>query len=797
MSEAPTSVTGAVPRLPRWLPDLIGVAWVVVAAGAMMAPALSHGWSLGPFDQLSQLGLTAQPHVRPHNPQVFDLIREIIPWTTLAWTQVHHGMLPLWNPDSALGAPLAFNWQSSTFSVPALVGYLVPVRLDFTVQVLVTLLIGGTGAYVLGRVLRLGVLGAAMGATVFELSGSFTSVLGWPIAAAVGWSGWLLACTILILRGGHRRRHVTLLAVVLALSIYAGQPDTLILVLIAVVTFAVVMLAARAVREGRATVARPVLDLVAAAAAGCGLAAPLLIPASELSAGSIRADGRHNAFPTDDILHVIFQTFHGTSLAGSVSFDAHGLGFVSTAAYVGVIPVVLAVVAVAVRRRQPAVIAMAAVAVVMGCLTYLSPLVSLLNQVASLAEVRWVRAVVVLDFALAVLAGVGLDVVARSGGKRNVQRWLAGTFVTSAVFLAGVWLFGRGNLHRIDTAIRERSFVWPALEVAVGSGAVVLLVLLSHRERSRRPGKGPGSGAAWATPGFVTGAVLLMSTTVMMVALGSSWWSSNTTYLAPTGTETTLQRAVGSAIVGFGTSSCLSPPTLGIQADVNIVYGVHELDSYDPLTPKLLYQSWKESTGHYPLPIGPSGIPAAQITMFCPVVTTVAAARQFGVGFVLEPQGKPGPPGSVFDRTIGNEELYRIPGSSVATLTPSGRSGTLPPVAAPGRPLTVSYPSPTSWRVVTHASGPQVLRLRLTDVPGWHATIDGRPLTLIRYNRVMLQARIPAGLHTIELHYWPDSFTAGLVIALVTVAALAVVPVLLRRRRRASGPPVVPGTPVG
>jgi uncharacterized membrane protein YfhO len=99
--------------------------------------------------------------------------------------------------------------------------------------------------------------------------------------------------------------------------------------------------------------------------------------------------------------------------------------------------------------------------------------------------------------------------------------------------------------------------------------------------------------------------------------------------------------------------------------------------------------------------------------------------------------------------------------------------------------------------VVTHASGPQVLRLRLTDVPGWHATIDGRPLTLIRYNRVMLQARIPAGLHTIELHYWPDSFTAGLVIALVTVAALAVVPVLLRRRRRASGPPVVPGTPVG
>ena len=127
---APTSEPEVHPR--RWLPDLLGVAWVIVAAGAVMAPALWHGWSLGPFDQLSQLGLTQHSQPIPHNSQVFDLIREIIPWTTLSWTQVHQGILPLWNPYSALGAPLAFNWQSATFSLPALVGYLVPVRLDYT-----------------------------------------------------------------------------------------------------------------------------------------------------------------------------------------------------------------------------------------------------------------------------------------------------------------------------------------------------------------------------------------------------------------------------------------------------------------------------------------------------------------------------------------------------------------------------------------------------------------------------------------------------------------------------------------
>ena len=86
---------------------------MLAAAGAVMAPALAHGSSLGPFDIVARVGLSRQPGVSVHNPQTADLITEMIPWTSLAWTQVHHGHLPLWNPYSALGMPLAFNWQSA------------------------------------------------------------------------------------------------------------------------------------------------------------------------------------------------------------------------------------------------------------------------------------------------------------------------------------------------------------------------------------------------------------------------------------------------------------------------------------------------------------------------------------------------------------------------------------------------------------------------------------------------------------------------------------------------------------
>ena len=109
-------------RTARWLPDACGIAWIIIAAVALLTPALAHGTSLGPYDWLARYGLSKQPGAVIHDIHG-DQILQMIPWTQLAWTQVHHAQLPLWNPYTALGMPLAFNWQSATFSLPSLVGY--------------------------------------------------------------------------------------------------------------------------------------------------------------------------------------------------------------------------------------------------------------------------------------------------------------------------------------------------------------------------------------------------------------------------------------------------------------------------------------------------------------------------------------------------------------------------------------------------------------------------------------------------------------------------------------------------
>jgi uncharacterized membrane protein YfhO len=78
------------------------------------------------------------------------------------------------------------------------------------------------------------------------------------------------------------------------------------------------------------------------------------------------------------------------------------------------------------------------------------------------------------------------------------------------------------------------------------------------------------------------------------------------------------------------------------------------------------------------------------------------------------------------------------------------------------------------------ASEPALIATSVTAWPGWKLTIDGAPAPLLPYNHAFLAFRSPPGRHTAILHYWPDSFTAGLA---VSGAALLSGLVLLSLRR--------------
>lgn len=200
------------------------------------------------------------------------------------------------------------------------------------------------------------------------------------------------------------------------------------------------------------------------------------------------------------------------------------------------------------------------------------------------------------------------------------------------------------------------------------------------------------------------------------------------------------------------------------------------------MTPRAFYQqNWLQTTGV------PGGKPQAD--NFCPIFPTASLARLWGVGYVLTLPGFPGPKGSVFVKEIDDEDLYKIPGVSAAYLVPLTSSNGLPGLNAPGTPVAVSGRDSSTWRMVTDATSAEVLRLHLSNVPGWQATVNGRPLVLKPYDRAMLQARLPAGHDVVVLNYDPSSFAEGLVVAGCAVIGLvAMLAIGSRRKRRAHLP---------
>lgn len=278
---------------------------------------------------------------------------------------------------------------------------------------------------------------------------------------------------------------------------------------------------------------------------------------------------------------------------------------------------------------------------------------------------------------------------------------------------------------------------------------------------------------------------MLAGETLFLVTAGAPVWSSSSHFFATTPAVATLERDVGSATVASGSGVCLST---GILPNVNDAYGIHELNFYDPSAPNRYWSAWQALTGQS------EGFYYA-FYEYCPNVDTVALARRYGVQFILEPHGTAGPKGSSFVTQVGGEELYRVPGASAATLTAIPANGTSPPPDAPGTPVAVTHSDPATWHIVTNTRTAQVLRLRLTDVPGWYASIDGKPLTLQRFSGIMLQARIPPGHHVIVLHYWPETFTVGLILASCAAMGLGLTFVVAHLRNRRNSQSRLPNPP--
>lgn len=213
----------------------------------------------------------------------------------LAAVDIVHGRLPWWNPYEGAGGPLAGEMQSAALFPPTIL-------LWFSGgQLAVRLLLEAVAGLAMLRLLRrldVGVWVASALACAFALDGTFAWLMHAPANE--------VAALPLLLLGierardaatGGRRFGFALVAVALAVSAYAGFPETAYLNGILAVVWALV----RVPLPSRRAALRYVAKLVAGLATGALLAAPIVVAFADYL--PYATAGPHNA-GVFDLVHV-------------------------------------------------------------------------------------------------------------------------------------------------------------------------------------------------------------------------------------------------------------------------------------------------------------------------------------------------------------------------------------------------------------------------------------------------------------------------------------------------------------
>ncbi|HEC21818.1 MAG TPA: hypothetical protein ENI95_02750, partial [Chloroflexi bacterium] len=481
-------------RLRPILPDLIIVAFLLAVPLLFFLPQTVGGKTLLPVDNLFQWepyrSLADEYGIgRPHNGLLSDLILENVPWRQFVHEQVAAGELPLWQPYILAGAPFLAAGQSLTLYPFSLLFLILPLPTAYGWFAVSQLWIAAVNMYVLARVLGIRRFGGAVAALAYQLSGFYMVSVVFPmIIAAAAWLPLELAMIELTLRQGKALGGqpatipwVAIGAIGLGMAALAGHVEALYFTLLVMAFYALWRLAAGVI-AGRAEAGvwkraiRRAAWLAALVGLGLALGAIQSLPSYELASRSFREGAvtleqvRGWAYPARRLIAFFIPNFFGNPAHHSIldvftwrrvplTVNAYGdpvtstdwgiKNYVEGGAYMGLLPMALALIAVAhwlvgrlpyrrarravpirnVGREEPGrpyraifgTLALLSVSFVFGTPTYALLYYGLpfINQ--SHSPFRWVWP---LTLSVALLAGFAVELMRpptwRLGGSREV-----------------------------------------------------------------------------------------------------------------------------------------------------------------------------------------------------------------------------------------------------------------------------------------------------------------------------------------------------------------------------------------
>jgi hypothetical protein len=783
---------------------------------AFYAPGLVPGHTLSASDYLWSAAPWSSS--RPADVRAFGSNFELVDTATVLQPFLRHTRerlpdAPLWNPYVGGGRPFLGNLQSAVLSPFSLPAYVLPFGWSLGLAAALKVFVAAFGTYLLGRALAMSFAGALLAGIIYGFNLFLIVWVPWPVVDVWAWLPWLLLLADRVARDPSPLSTAGL-AVVVAVQFFGGHPESSFhLLVVAVAFFALRLVLLR--RDGNGPRAGPaVLALGAGLAGGAALAAITLVPFLELLRHSgdvtVRQDYWRLRLPREYLLGFALPDYWGRGTSTEIGEFAQ-----SRAVYVGALPLVLAGAALVVRPSALRVAVAALGAVLLAIILGVQPLPEIIRELPIVRTGNHLRLIVIVALCLALLAGWGLDELAR---ERPPRRATVLTLAGALLVLPVLVVVARGHLSAdaLGRALKVASRVADPPEVAADPRTRAIIHMAALIAGLAFLGAAAALvalrlGGRLAAGAFVPLATGLVVVDVFYAGMGQTPAIATSTATQPaTPALRRLQAARPNRFVGLERALGPSP----IPPNIAMRERLQDARSYDFPVERRYDRLWRRTIGpgggpgDFPTTkavLTPASLPALRLLSVTDIVQDPAERRIAAPALPV-----------TYDRP--DARIYANPGALPragvvnAQHIVEGDDAELEAVLRPGfdgrRVVVTQRPLPglgdargrgpagsarivrhEPERVVVEAIARRPSELVLTDLhfPGWKATLDGRAADVHRVDWMLRGTSLPPGRHTVEFRYEPVSWRIGRLVSLLTVLVLAsIVAVTVRQPRCAA-----------
>jgi len=720
---------------------------------------------------------------------------QFIPWWNAAWESMLDGILPLWNPNNGMGAPLLANYQSAIFYPPNWFLFLIYCFggvgwMSWAVSLLVFghLAFGGLGFAKLVNRIGLSSLAQAICGISFSLCGYFIARSGFVSMIYVGvWFPWLLYFASglgIPIRGVVNIKSNTDFGIIFTLSmmLFAGHAQSTWYILIYAASWVVV---GSYLRGGFIDVIRKVAHFMLLGVGSCLIAAVQLLPTMEYFLQSQRS----SSIPYENAMMYSFWPWRMATLIAPNFFGNPGNGdfwgyasYWEDAIYIGVLPLIMALATVitTANAKKPRYHKYFALIVFLVAFCSLSILFALgKNTPVFIFLYKHIptfnlfqapaRYLIWLELSLILLAGIGVDYWKRPSGRAlywcrlftagggavtlgAVVAWkilsnIELTFI-KATAISGVWFLLIGILTLIKPEVGEQK----TRQDSIWKGLVVLLLLTDLWS------------ANWTTnPGINKKFFDQPTSSLNKIGSGRIYVSRANEY------QIKFRR-----FFRFNNYFPLEDRfnlRLTFLPNLNLLDGISSANNFDPLVPGR-FAIWMDE-----LQNAPESLKNIWLNKMN-VVYEISGKPDLneGVDFITIEGGNRTAwsycPIFVDDDHAALQTLRNSITSSDQMVVELKRTATPChfPQTTPEMQISLDERNHIRLSIISPEDG--WLELRDTWFPGWTATIDGTQ-TIIHHADYLFRAiNVPKGNHIVEFVYQPISFFTGLSVSIVSILVM-------------------------